>query len=52
LLFRLHEGRGELEQAAAVVERWRQVHGQDEPGLRFLLQQLRDEQRRDGQRRP
>ena len=31
---------------AAVVERWRAVHGEDDPGLRFLLQQLREDAQR------
>jgi predicted Zn-dependent protease len=43
LLFHIHEGLGQVNQAAAVVERWRSVHGEDDPGLRFLLQRLRED---------
>lgn len=51
LLFRLYEGTGEVGQAAQVVDRWREANGADDPGLRFLLQQLRDNAQRQERER-
>ena len=51
LLLRVYENTGEINLAAAVVERWRQIHGEDQPGLRSQLQQLRERAQRQEQDR-
>ncbi|MEZ4388471.1 MAG: DUF2723 domain-containing protein [Candidatus Krumholzibacteriia bacterium] len=39
--FRLHEAAGDVKSAAAVVDRWRQVSGRDDPAMRRQLENLR-----------
>ncbi|HOX25223.1 MAG TPA: DUF2723 domain-containing protein [Candidatus Krumholzibacteria bacterium] len=41
LLFRIHEAAGAVGKAAAVVDRWREANGQDDPALRRQLEELR-----------
>ncbi len=51
LLFRLHEATGSVGRAAAVVDRWREIHGQDDPPMRRQLELLREQSRRQEQER-
>lgn len=51
LLFRLHEASGAVGQAAAIVDRWRDANGQDDPTLRRALDELRSRSRQQEQQR-
>lgn len=51
MLFRLHETSGSVDGAAGVLERWRGVHGQDDPTLLHHLEQMRDRAQQQEQTR-
>jgi hypothetical protein len=42
LQFRIHESAGNVGAAAAVVDRWREVTGEDDPVMRRQLERMRE----------